>query len=114
MVRNEWNVLELEPGEVMVWKDNTDSDDWVVEYSLFHQSDTNYLHFSTGYYFIDSLKDAVLFARNKVEEIKQKLANYGYDKPVSHTVFFLIPDSDEYVDITDDASAIQVLFQYDN
>jgi hypothetical protein len=114
MVRNELNILEIEPGEVMVWKDDTDSDDWVVEYSSFHQSDTNDLHFNTGYYFIDNLKAAVIFARNKIEEIKQKLANHEYDKPVFHTAFFLIPDSDEYVDITDDASAIQVLFQYDN
>jgi hypothetical protein len=111
MIRNKRNILEPEIGEVLIWKDRTDDDEWVVEYSALERR-VDSISWITCYHPIYGLKASILLARKKVEEIKYKLN--GHDKSVSYGVFFLMPDNDDYVDITDDAATIQVLFQYDN
>jgi len=114
MHRNKLNMLEPELGEVLIWKDRTDDDEWdewVVEYSALERR-VDSISWITCYHPIYGLKASILLARKKVEEIKHSLK--GQDESVSYGVFFLIPDNDDYVDITEDASTIQVLFQYDN
>jgi hypothetical protein len=113
MRRNEWNILEPESSEVMIWKDQADDDEWVVEYTIWRR-EIDTIYFTHCWRPIYGLKDAILFARNKIVEIKAVSQHYAYDKPLSYGVFFSIPEENECIDITDDASAIQVLFQYDN
>jgi hypothetical protein len=114
MIRNQQNILEAEIGEVLIWQDRADDDEWVewvVEYSALERR-VDSINWITCYHAIYGLKAAILLARKKVEAIKHSLK--GQDESVSYGVFFLIPDNDDYVDITDDAATIQVLFQYDN
>jgi hypothetical protein len=110
---DKWGMLEPEAGEILIWKDQSDGDEWVVEYTSWRR-ELDAVFLTASCHPIYGLKAAILFARNKIAEIKSVSQHYAYDKPVSYAIFFLTPHDSEYIDITDDASAIQVLFQYDN
>jgi hypothetical protein len=114
MKLNKWEIMEPEAGEALIWKDRND-DDWIVEYANYEYDHvTHGPQLITRYSSVYGLKNAIVCTRSAVKDSKHNLEYLGYDKPFSSNVYFQVPFENEYIDITSDADAIQVLFQYDN
>lgn len=104
------------PGNSMpvIWKDDNDDNEWVVEYGyLSYDTFTKECHPGAAFQTLSGLKAAILFARNSITSLELMKEQFGVEIECPKTVWLLQPDDAIYVDITDDADAMHALFRYD-